>query len=511
MAEAKRVVHVWEKVEITLKAKKTYQNPYLDVDVWVALKGPGFDKRVYGFWDGDNIYRVRITAVRPGEWSWVSSSNQNDQGLNGKVGSMTAVEWTEAEKAENICRRGFVYATENGHALQHADGTPFFIVGDTWLAGATWRHRWYEDDKERPLGPEAGFKDYTRFRKAQGFNSVVMIAALPQWFNDGKPAWATLDDGETFVRQSWIHPQTKSGRDMTNEGGSAFAFPGKVPGFENVFPDVEHINPEYFKYLDKRMDYLNENGFVPFLEAMRRDLSMCWKKFYKWPETYIEYIQYIFARYHANNCILSAIHYDWYIATIPVEDYNEAINLYIDQYGFPPFGNLVSANCNPSTLVNFEEKGPQKWLTLHMIGNKREHEHYWFLTEIYHSNPPRPAFNGEPYYAGYHNLGELYEFGAEGGTELDDLYCRSGMYGGFLSGAFGGHMYGAEGIWGADSEEGSKHMMWDSFRWNSAVQVGYLKKFALTYGKRYQDLIPNAELIIPNKTVDTKSFLGWAY
>jgi hypothetical protein len=27
-----------------------------------------------------------------------------------------------------------------GHALQYADGKPFFMVGDTWLAGTTWRH-----------------------------------------------------------------------------------------------------------------------------------------------------------------------------------------------------------------------------------------------------------------------------------------------------------------------------------------------------------------------------------
>jgi hypothetical protein len=511
MEHVTREVNVWEKVEITLNSTNTYSNPYMEVDVWVDLKGPEFEKRVYGFWDGDNTFLVRITAVRPGEWTWVSGSNQYDEGLNGKSGSMRAAEWFESEKQENCCRRGFVRATENGHALEHDDGTPFFIAGDTWLAGATYRHRWYDDNIERPIGPEAGFKDHVRYRKAQGFNSVVMLAALPQWKNDGKPAWVTLEDGETFVRQSWIHPETRSGRDMHNEGGSAFEFPGKVPGFEDIFPNVELINPEYFKYLDKRIDYLNEHGFVPFLEVARRDLSMCWKKFYDWPNSYVRYIQYIFSRYQANNCMLSPIHYDWWVASVPVEDYNECANAVIDKYGFPPFGNLISANCNPSTLVNFEEKEPQKWLTLHMIGNKREHEHYWYLTEIYNSNPPRPAFNGEPYYAGYHNLGELYEFGAVGGTEIDDLYCRSGMYGGFLSGALGGHMYGAEGIWGADTEKGSKYMMWDSFSWSSAAQLKNLKTFAMTYGKRYQELIPNPEVVVPNKAGESKSFTGWGF
>ena len=34
------------------------------------------------------------------------------------------------------------------------------------------RFRWYDDDTPRPLGPQAGFKDYLRYRKNQGFNCV---------------------------------------------------------------------------------------------------------------------------------------------------------------------------------------------------------------------------------------------------------------------------------------------------------------------------------------------------
>ncbi len=35
--------HVWEKLEISLKSQRQYENPYTDVQVWVDLKGPGFD------------------------------------------------------------------------------------------------------------------------------------------------------------------------------------------------------------------------------------------------------------------------------------------------------------------------------------------------------------------------------------------------------------------------------------------------------------------------------------
>ena len=60
-------------------------------------------------------------------------------GLNNKQGEFEAVGWSEKETAENPNRHGFIRPSENGHALKYADGTPFFMIGDTWLAGATWR------------------------------------------------------------------------------------------------------------------------------------------------------------------------------------------------------------------------------------------------------------------------------------------------------------------------------------------------------------------------------------
>ena len=91
-----------------------------------------------------------------------------DPGLGGKTGRFVAVAWTEAEKAENLCRRGFLRPTPNGHAFEHADGTPFFMLGDTWWSTPTFRFRWTEDDTPHPMGPEATFKDMVKFRKGSG-------------------------------------------------------------------------------------------------------------------------------------------------------------------------------------------------------------------------------------------------------------------------------------------------------------------------------------------------------
>jgi hypothetical protein len=513
VALAAPAIHVWETQQLTFTAANSYKNPYTDVTVWVDLSGPGFKKRVYGFWDGGNTFHLRLVATAPGTWSWKSGSSSGDRGLTGKSGSFTAIEWTEKEKNENPLRHGFLRPSANHHALNHADGTPYFAIGDTWYSMGANRFKWYDDDHERPIGPTAGFKDYVRYRKAQGYNWVNVIAAFPNWKTDDSSWHMVLhDSAKTTLRSAWLEFGTGSAKNMDNEGGRPFFFPGKVPGYENYFPDMDKINPEYFKYLDRKIAYLNANGFVPFIEVSRRDAGLLWYKYYGWPESYARFIQYIFARYQAYNTVLSPIHLDIIDETVSPGDYVAAIRAMEKKYGPPPFGNLLSANANPSTLENW---GEDSWVTLHQIGNMREHNNYWYLTEIYNLKNPKPALNGEPYYSGYKdNRGPgsvNYTRGADGGTERDNAFVRSGMYGSFLSGGLAGHVYGAEGIWGGDIEPAAPIHMWDAFLWQSGAEMQYLKTFAFSIGNRYQELVPLADLVSPNKSHDILSYEGWAY
>ena len=527
-APATAPVHVWEKQEITLTAAKAFPNPYTDVNVWVDLVGPDFKKRVYGFWDGDRTFRVRILATEPGQWTWTSGSSPSDDGLSGKTGTFTAIPWTEEEMKQNPLRRGFIRATANGHALQYADGTPYLIEGDTWWSFGTSHFPWFDDDNPRPIGPQAGFKDYVRFRKSQGFNLVSMLLSFPAWAHDGKPATViTQKDGHpVVVRGAWPDTAVNSGandvksaadtrlnapaKEEYNEGGRPFLFPGKVPGYEDVYPDVERINTAYFKYIDRKVDYLNEQGFVVFMEALRRDQTEAWKQFYPWPDSYARYVEYMYARYGANNTILSPVHLDVNPVAMPSSEFLPAINMGYEEYGPPPFDNLVTTNTDPSTLVMWQQPGmDSKFLTLHQIGNlPREHGSYFFLTDEFFAEPTLPAFNGEPYYSG--GLGALGR-SAPGGSETDSRYVRSAMYGSLLSGGLGGFVYGVENIERGDTEPGASVKMWDAFQWDSANDMKYLQAFVMSQGKRYQELIPNFDLVTPSRTQDVISFEGWAY
>lgn len=519
------VIHMWDIHEIVLQASHSYENHYTDVTVWADLKGPGFDKRVYGFWDGDTTFRIRVTATCPGTWTYVTGSSVEDPGLCGHSGGYFALEWTEEEKKQNVCRRGIIRATANGHAMEYADGTPYIMVGDTWWGLASYRYPWVDDEEERPIGPDMSMKDMARVRLSQGYNTVGIIAGFPTWANDGRPAAIKLDDEHnTYVRgawascsvEEWLRNANAPARDMHNEGGRPFLFPGKIEGYEDLVPDYDRINPEYFKVLDKKMNWLNQHGITVFIEALRRDSSKTWKYYYDWPMVYTRYIQYLFARYQANNILYSPIHFDGKLQSIDSREFNEPINLMIDLYGQPPFGTLFGTNAPGSTKTAYGGPEEQHWKTFDQTGNWRDHQFHWLLTDIFNDENPVPAINGEPYYSGHIIINREEDgtmkrllFGNIDSKE-DHLNSRSSFFGSALCGAYGGILSGYEAGWSGNVEpEETPYKIWDTMTFPASIQFPYFRDFLLSEGKRYQELIPDSELASPNFCGPTFGWRGW--
>ena len=68
------------------------------------------------------------------------------------------------------------YYALNGHALQYADGTPFFFIGDTWWASSTWRYPLTGEapDPDWEPGPKGlSFENVVNYRKKQGSYNFV--------------------------------------------------------------------------------------------------------------------------------------------------------------------------------------------------------------------------------------------------------------------------------------------------------------------------------------------------
>jgi hypothetical protein len=524
-------VHVWEMQEITLATARAYANPYVDVECWVELEGPNFRRRVYGFWDGGRVFKVRLVATHPGEWTWrVGSNRPDDEGLRGS-GKFRAVAWSEAEIAGNANRRGFVRASPNGHALRYADGTPFFLLGDTWLAASTWRLPWKGAAPAPDYVPAEGigFEEAVAWRKRQGFNSVSFIAAFPNWAADQYGATFANKDG-VFLRNAWEKfghwapdaristpdGATTTAKDMHDEHGNR---PFEVFADREGLANFDAINPRYFASLDRKMKRLAEQGFVPFFETIRRDNAPSWKRYFDFNASYSRFVQYLIARYGAFNMIFSGIHLDWIPKdfSLTAEEFNQALTFHHAKYGSLPFGQPYTTLIDRSTFKAFGH-GPQApWLNMHTVGNNpRNHAIYASIEELFGLVPPYPAANLEPYYTGWNH--QINRPGGETPPEnsaRDNYFARAMMYGSVLSGALAGHVHGtaAYDVTSTGEPAGWRPHIWTALRYESGAQMQHLRSFVMSEGARYQDLVPASGDLDPRSIPDAKGdgLDGWSF
>lgn len=516
-------IHAWEMKELTFTAENSYENPYTDVTLWVDLKGPGFSKRVFGFWDGGQTFRVRVVATGPGDWEWVSGSNQDgDRGLNNRAGSFKAIAWTASEMQENPNRRGFIRSSSNGHALEYADGTPFFLSGDTWWAATTWRVPISGVDPGEDYKPATGitFEGLIAYLMKREYNSINLIACYPNWDFDGKPS-AFKDGNGVTVRASWAKwgYQTADGKnqskDMQDELGNK---PFEMSEEFEYCADYERIIPEYFQSLDKKMQYMSDKGFTPFLEPMRRDHYHTWEAYFDFRESYSRYAQYIFNRYGAYNLIFSGIHLDGGIAQPDIETFNRTLTYQLEKYGPPPFGQPVTTLINITTLVRFGHGEDCPWLTMHSAGNNtaRDHGISPRLEEMFLLDPPYPFANLEPHYTGWE--GKSNHPGGEWpptNSPRDNYFSRASMYGSVLSGALAGHVHGQSGYdCTTTGEIGGYHpYVWEALQFESNAYMQHLRKFILSEGARYQELEPASGDLFPRKAEGShpQGLDGWSF
>src|ERR1041385_289873 len=108
-----------------------------DTDLTVEFTSPSGKKRtIWGFWDGEAIWRVRFSPDETGKWEYRTHSQPPVPGLDGQVGSFECS--SHADTKNQFLRHGAVRVSTDGRYLEHADGTPFFWLGDTV---------WYGDRK----------------------------------------------------------------------------------------------------------------------------------------------------------------------------------------------------------------------------------------------------------------------------------------------------------------------------------------------------------------------------
>lgn len=517
-------IGLWETVEVTLTADRDYDNPYKDVEVWAMVEGPGgFSRKVWAFWDGGRSYKLRLVPMAAGDWRWTSASNQDDAGLAGHKGQFSSRDWTEADKQANPNRRGFIQPAQGNRSWQYADGTPFFLLADTWWGAGTWRYPLRGAEAVQPLSSdpkdfcfEAGIAQL----KASGFNSIGIISALPNWNADGPDR--LVDDAGVLLRKGKvIHDGTNMA--MHSDGGHrAFAYPGRAKGMPQALPDYDRIDPAYFQDLDKKLFHLSEQGFVPYLESLRRDLSPAWHAYHDWPRSFSRYLNYLAARYGSLNFIYGLLHYDTHKDSISPELWLEAIedwySYYVDRQGMP-FGQPTVLMGGLSTYREFGHITERPWLHAHSVGNYyKDHSMIELLEEAMRVEPPVPGYCNEPYYMGWPEVGNGVDGEvAPANSYRDNYFARAHAYGHVLSGGLAGHIVGTGSRWTTGPGEAHSEDFpppTETLRYTFlAEQVHLLREFVFSEGLAYRNLEPASEHLSARRHPDfgPKKLEGWSH
>lgn len=205
----------WDVFETSFTSGRKYDNPFTDVQVDVVFKQGEEQWKVPAFWVGDTKWTVRFAPPTQGKYTYrVECTDKANPDLNGKAQTFMVVAYTGNNL---LLKHGFLRVAEDKRHFEHADGTPFLWLADTWWKCLCKRISW------------ENFQTLTADRKAKGFNAV-QIACGPY-------------PDENMMDARW-----------ENEGGKPY---------EKI--DFSVVNPKYFEFADRRIKHLVEAGIVPVI------------------------------------------------------------------------------------------------------------------------------------------------------------------------------------------------------------------------------------------------------
>jgi hypothetical protein len=199
--------------EWSYTSAKQYSDPFNQIEIDAAITLPsGQEERIPAFWAGGSTWKVRYSPPVPGIYKVRAiCSDTSNRSLNGQKFTLNA----EAYSGSNThYKHGVLKVAEDGRHFQHADGTPFFWLGDTWWMGLCKRLPWPD-----------GFETLTADRVQKGFTMVQIVAGL-------------YPDMEPFDERG------------ANEAG----FPWDT--------EYKSINPAYFDMADVRIQHLADHGLA---------------------------------------------------------------------------------------------------------------------------------------------------------------------------------------------------------------------------------------------------------
>jgi hypothetical protein len=203
----------YEIFEVVLTSVKTYANPFMDVTVIATFTAPsGRQLTAYGFYDGNDTWRIRIAPDEVGEWHYVTFASD---AANTNLHSQSGLFHCAASQNKGFIRPDSV----KKYYFSFSDGTPFFAMGDTCSVVS-------------PTLSDANRRAYLQARAGKPFNFLRMFASLTL------NAWT----GEPWTEEIAKNP------DYWPWGGTYKS------------PDYDRLNPRYFQRLEQILGEMKAQG-----------------------------------------------------------------------------------------------------------------------------------------------------------------------------------------------------------------------------------------------------------
>ena len=420
-------------LEVRFESTRPHPDPFNELTVDVVFTDPaGGRLRVPAFWDGGQIWKVRYASGIVGTHRFRSDcSDVHDAGLHAVEGQVRVVPY----RGDNpLYLHGPIRVASDRRHFEHADGTPFLWLGDTWWMGLCKRLHWPDE-----------FQSLTSDRKAKGFNVIQIVAGL-------------------YPDQGGFDPRG------ANEAGFAWE------------KQYARIRPEYFDAADVRIRYLVDQGIVPCLVG-------AWGYHLPWlgEAKMKQHMRYLVARYGAMpvvSCVAGEVNLLYYLdpgfpkggekqtaAWARVIRYTRDVNAFgrpvtTHPTGIPPLS--ARAVLQDPRLLDFDMLQTGHGLREVLAPTVST------VRASLAADPPMPVVDGE---VAYEALSGRIP------AEVPRLMCWACL----LSGA-AGHTYGANGIWQVNRKDqpygNSPHggnygpIPWDeAMHLPGSAQVGLAKKF----------------------------------
>jgi len=412
----REVTEQWTVFETSFETTKQYTNPFADVEVAVAFQKGHQQWIVPAFWAGGGGWTVRFAPLVQGKYNYrVECTDKANPDLNGKERTLTV---TAYQGNNYLLRHGFLRVSADKRHFEHADGTPFFWLGDTWWKGLCRRIDW------------EGFQQLTVDRMTKGFTAVQIIGGGP--YPDEPP----------------FDPR------WNNEGGMPYE------------KDYARINPAYFDYADRRIEHLVGAGIVPAIVG-----GWGWHMPSIGVEKMNRHWRYLIARYGAYPVV-------WIIAGEMQEARWAAVASYVrktDPYYHlatmhPPGSPALQSGrktLNDDTLLDFDllQTAHNDWASAPITVSQ--------VTSSYSKTPTMPVVNGEVVY-------EWHKY--EGRQDIQRFMfwtCMLNGAAGHTYGAGGLWQMNSEAVHGSDAYETTPWSV--AMHYPGSAQLGLGKKLLEEY------------------------------